>query len=788
MKISTYTIIMLVGPSECGKSTYAKKIENDFKNQNTNIKVNILSSDNIRREILGEDLDKYDKKMLSVSDGAFELLFAKLKVMTTFPVNNDVIIIDSTGMDENFRNKVKEYAKNSHYKTALITFDYQNSEYYEHLSDHYSKTIVSKQVDKFKKNVLPRLNKKSYDYSIVIKSKKDFTKEVIELLDYDLIQSNTLTNKDFNNKDLLVIGDIHENIEPLIEMINSHKNKQIILVGDFLDKGANTEKTINYIYELLNDGAKIVLGNHESFVGRRLKNSVAKIENEEEIFSSLKVLNYNDDLKNKFLQIYEKCYPYLKIEGYGFPIYITHAPCENKYLGKIDATSQRMQRNYYFAYRENDKMLEELMFISKEANFHHPVHIFGHVAHQFNKIENKNKVWLDTGSVYGNYLSGLVINTSGFKKHIKVKSEKRFEGELLTEKKVENLNINDLNIKYNLNYNDRVWLNKFMESNAKFISGTMSPSKSNDKLEPIQTALDYYYHHKIDKVIIEPKYMGSRLQVYLHKDKNKDFAITRNGNKLSLSKELQEIFDKLHHKYDGMSFWKEQIIFDGEILPWSFIAEDLITKEFYQYGKTIKNELAILKNDNMFIEFNIDANINKKYEMVNVFLDQAYGYGKNYPIEYKPFSILKVDDEIWVDKNQEDIFKMVNDDNYLVIETNNLNYEKAIEFFNKITSKNNNDIGNEGVIVKPLIWKEGVAPYIKVRNEDYLHIIYGYDYKLNYDEMVKTKKINKKLEMSIKEYELGIKMLKSQNSQELMNLACEIYFEIAKENQLDVRL
>ena len=224
-------------------------------------------------------------------------------------------------------------------------------------------------------------------------------------------------------------------------------------------------------------------------------------------------------------------------------------------------------------------------------------------------------------------------------------------------------------------------------------------------------------------------------------------------------------------------------------MPWSLIAQELIEKEFLQYGESIKNEVDLLSNDEIFKGFNLDINLDKKQEMISTFLEQAHWFGKKDTVTYKAFSILKVDDELWIDKNQEDIFTMLNDEPYIVLDTSKESYEKANLFFNQLTQKiNDSNLGNEGVVIKPLIWKSGVAPYMKVRNEKYLHLIYGYDYKLHYSEMIKSKRIGKKLELSIKEYELGIQMLKTNSKQELLNLACQIQFEIDKEKSLDIRL
>ena len=119
------------------------------------------------------------------------------------------------------------------------------------------------------------------------------------------------------------------------------------------------------------------------------------------------------------------------------------------------------------------------------------------------------------------------------------------------------------------------------------------------------------------------------------RDKNKDFGITRSGHKIGFENEMKIVFEKLHEKFDNQNFWKESIIFDGELLPWSLIAEDLIDKDFLQYGRSIENEISILNNDSVFKSFNIDNKLLSKNEKINTFLEQAKWFGKKDVVEYK---------------------------------------------------------------------------------------------------------------------------------------------------------
>lgn len=64
-------------------------------------------------------------------------------------------------------------------------------------------------------------------------------------------------------------------------------------------------------------------------------------------------------------------------------------------------------------------------------------------------------------------------------------------------------------------------------------------------------------------------------------------------------------------------------------------------------------------------------------------------------------------------------------------------------------------------MLKPDIVNIDSLPLLKVRNPDYLTIIYGYDYKLeqNYKRLVNKKRTSGKIDLSIKEFKLGMHLL-----------------------------
>jgi predicted kinase len=821
-ELGLYTVIILVGPSQSGKSTWTRHFREHIQHIDKALRVNVLSSDDIRREILGQDMDRYAPEMLEASEAAFDLLFDKLKASMRFPINNEFIVIDSTGLDSQFRKGISELARAHAYRVALVMFDYPTGDYFEGLNGH-EKTIVARHVDVFRKNVLPTIKRKHFDYSYSIKEKsaRYFEDMQVHVQDYPLWKKSQLPELDLS-RPIAFIGDVHEHVDALEKLLAKlPDNVQKIFIGDLIDKGHNVQAMMDYIESL--DEKWIIKGNHESFVARRLRGELEAISNEEQNFSSLKVFQENTDLAQRFLKLFDTMLPFAHIKGYGKSIYATHAPCDIKSLGKLDEKNQKFQRNFYFSNREPQTMIEELAFMNQQAKATHPWHVFGHVAHSMKNPQIKNKVWLDTGAVYGGKLSAFVVFPGGNTKIVAHQTHRLSEGELLPVDKIgkvpvktESVAPNDKQEKevadttiatqsdkvdfekllneYKLEPEDKYWLHQFDESGACFISGTMAPARSSKKeLEPIETALQYFKSQGIEEVIIEPKYMGSRLQMYLHRDRQKDFAVTRSGSKAGHHEEMKAVFDFWHQKLDSQDFWQDQVILDGELLPWSAIGRELIEKEFLQYGKSIEKELQLLASDEVFAQYAKDMNfyVQEHQQAIATFLQQLELYGEQRDMEYKPFTILAADGVSWVEKNQQEIFTaLLPDEPCCVIKLTEENtHEKARQFFNSMTrSFEEQGLAHEGVVIKPVIYKSGVAPAMKVRNEKYLYLIYGYDYIFNYARMVEGKKINRKLELSIKEFELAQKMLACTNRQQKLELACQMKFEIQQEQELDIRL
>lgn len=431
-----------------------------------------------------------------------------------------------------------------------------------------------------------------------------------------------------------------------------------------------------------------------------------------------------------------------------------------------------------------------------------------------------------------------------------------------------------------------------IKNKINYISGTVTPAQSNKyknakptsdnnvinainvvsapnvdehtigDIECIDIGLKYLFDTYGGKVTlsIQPKYMGSRCNIYLFRDDHlkRSYAVSRNGFLITKvnHKQLESVYETLHVLL--LNFMTDNkikmMIIDGELLPWSVLGKQLIDNEFLPVDKGLETEIEYMKrydfdtqlqklkhtysdisnitninninkenNETQETEVNTKkvkefekfkdlltaADTNESQRMYDMFHKQMLLYtecgsvlkskhsdtlsdiGSNdntldtdvldtdIKIEYKPFGILKLCFEDGSESiplvdhlfSQSEMFDLLrgetelsrdNIDSQLVLEMSEHNFDenvtKAQEYFNKLTYEH----GYEGVVIKPDYVKSKCLPMMKCRNTAYLTIIYGYDYMKDpkLTRLVKSKTTSLKIRQSIKEFNLGMEMLK----------------------------
>lgn len=857
-----YSIIMMIGPSGAGKSYFYQnvllpQIEKLRDSLDEPLRVVYLSSDEIRRQILGFHAHKMSPEMMAVSPEAFKILLDRLTMSTSYPHNAHLVIVDSTGLSEDFRKQVAEVAYQNHYNLEAVVFDYKEiSEYLpsDGVEDEYSyqqKRVSSEHVKRLRQDVLKTLSKKTYQQVHKIKSKAAMADFTVNLNPQEL-------NKFFFPKNTYtVIGDIHGCIEEFLALLNKLQVKitdglitevpeavgQLVLIGDLIDKGPHSGAVVEFVYANI-DKFLLVQGNHEQFVVNEFKKSSGLDENfKKEYFNSFYELTA--DQKTKLEKIYERAYNFIKTPNF----ILTHAPVQKKYLGKLDSRSQKLMRKTPFMkskkdFSKNEEYIqyaeEQFSYLQSEKHRHHPLHIFGHLAFP-RAMKWENKIAVDSGAVYGGYLTAVTVSPTGRVNFTALKTPEKvpYSPEGIIAPFVEKVAPKTVE----LSSFDLERIKTLAQNQVQFVSGTISPADRDldtNNLESLAKALTYYQNKNVKEVVLETKHMGSRGNIYLHQQVADCRAVSRNG--FLVKQNLDAVFTKLLAKHlPRMQAEKiKTLIIDGELMPWSLMGKGLIKDQYEVVGYAVQSELDLLQangfsealaavmNHPRRAEFQSEVHTTSKKKMIDKYGYQLYHslvavsrvnlnlakdldhiqkynqqvalYGNEGEIDFLPFMLLKTiyeDGREVVHLNEtektKDNYRLVSDQEFLVVDLTQEDFlVKAQAFFDKQVAK-----GEEGIVVKPeFTYIPGIVPFLKVRNPEYLRIIYGYNYLEPeiYQGLVQSKKVGKKMRISANEYTIAKKMLEipvsqiSENNEEYVKLLSQMIVEEQEEQKVDYRL
>lgn len=372
------------------------------------------------------------------------------------------------------------------------------------------------------------------------------------------------------------------------------------------------------------------------------------------------------------------------------------------------------------------------------------------------------------------------------------------------------------------------------------IAPTISPAPpSNTEIESLSGALRYYASHGIESVVLQPKYMGSYVDIYLHKDIQNTYFVSRNGYRINYVPQdaLIEALVEVHRKIDWDRY--KMILLQGELLPWSYLGKGLIDRVFNKYSNAlisqyqniytdgnIVSKIASIKNTAAYNDFIKDYNVLLKDELkekypphvitqytaiynnaiptrsayftgMSKFKAQLNKYGSDEKVEIKIFGVLKYitheDTEVIGTSNLAASLLKLNEDPYVIVKTED--YSSSLS--SNTSYKNFKDFieNMEGMVVKPIKMYAGrnIAPALKIRNIDYLHLIYGWDFNHNFNTYLKKRRVNRKIKLSCDDWHIAQRLVRIKykevgTHEDYESLLMSRYTNEYLENKLDASL
>ncbi|UZR94091.1 polynucleotide kinase-phosphatase [Chondrinema litorale] len=764
IKIPELSLVVLIGASGSGKSSFAKK---HFK------ETEVLSSDYCRA------LVSDDENNQKATDDAFDVLnYIAAKRLK----NGLLTVIDATNVQKASRNSLVALARKFHCLPVAIVLDLPESVCAERNKNRTDRNlgnhVIRNQRLDLKRSV-KKLKLEGFRHIFHFKSEEE-----INALS-NINRDKLYTNKKEETGPFDIIGDVHGCYDELVLLLQKlnyqleqveYDNKQFgikvtppagrkaVFLGDLVDRGPASPQVLKLAMSMVNTGSALcVPGNHDVKLNKYLNGKKVQIKHGlQETIEQL--ASETDEFKREVKEFIYNLRSHYVLDG--GKLVVAHAGLIEEMQGRGSGAVRS-----FCLYGETTGEIDEFGLPvrynwAKEYRGAAKV-IYGHTpvpeAEWFNKT-----IDIDTGCVFGGKLTALrypeeelvavdakevycepvrPLHVNPLKDNSELSSQQLYDDLLniedVTGKRIvqtrlrNNITIREENSIAALEVMSRFAINpKWL----MYLPPTMSPCGTStlpDYLEYPEQALNYYRKRGVKNVICEEKHMGSRAVLVVCKDEEtalKRFGVedegigicyTRTGRNFFNDTELEKAFlERVSYCLTETGFWKEHntdwVCLDTELMPWSAKAQALIKDQYASVGAAatmalpaVNKALEAAKNRGIK---DIDAVLQKFTEKEGMMSKYVKAYRQYcWPVktllDFKlaPFHILATEGAVHTDKNHlwhmETIAKICQGDPDLFTATP----YKLVDFDAEDTVKEAINWweeltakGGEGMVVKPL--------------------------------------------------------------------------------------
>ncbi|MFZ2655458.1 MAG: polynucleotide kinase-phosphatase [Victivallales bacterium] len=629
LKIPKLSLIVLVGVSGSGKSTFARK---HFK------PTEVISSDACRALVSDDENDQ------SATSDAFDVLnYIAGKRLAS----GRLVVVDATNVQEDARKPLMELARQYHVLPVAIVFDLNEKVCQERNKSNplrnFSPHVIRKQSSELHRSQR-RLRYEGFRYVYTFKNQDEVDAATIKL--EPLWNDKTELTGPFD-----IIGDVHGCYDELTELLGelgyktssevaegfmagpvySHpEGRTAIFLGDIVDRGPRILDTFRLVVNMVAAGhALCVPGNHDIKLLKKLNGKDVQIvhglaETLDEIESMPKEIQ--DEFKGKMGDFINGLVSHYVLNG--GDLVVSHAGLRQEMQGRGSGKVRE-----FCLYGETTGETDEFGLPVRwnwAAEYRgHAMVVYGHTpvpeAEWLNRTIN-----IDTGCVFGGSLTALrypeneLVSVDA--KEIYCVPAKPFlpddAPEKLTAQQRQDdlLDADDVIGKRHVTTRLHSTVTIRQENAAAalevmsryaanpkwliYLPPTMSPSETSRKegcLEYPDEAFAYFRSNGVPTVICEQKHMGSRAVVIICKDEaaaEKCFGITgegigivytRTGRRFFIDGEIEKaVLERIRTACEKSGFWDEfktsWACFDCELMPWSEKAQELLKGQYAAVG------------------------------------------------------------------------------------------------------------------------------------------------------------------------------------------------------------
>jgi polynucleotide kinase-phosphatase len=713
LKLPEFCIVSLIGVSNSGKTTFAKK---HFKS------TEILSSDYFR------SLVSDDENNQSVTEDAFQLLY---QVAEKRLKNKKFTVVDATNVTSEARKEALCLAKTYHCFAVAIVLNIPDQIAVERNSvrsdRNFSPGVIYKQSQNLKRS-LKKIKYEGFRYVYVINSVEELSKVTFK-------RERLWTNKENVEGPFDIIGDVHGCFDELKELlvklgyqvndtligtsnsaVKPPANRKVIFLADLVDRGPYSPEVLSLVMNMVKGGqAYCVAGNHDIKLVKYLSNKKAQLTHGlKETAEQLE--GKSDEFKKEIRDFLDGL-----ISHYVFDkgnLVVAHAGLKEELQGRSSGAVRE-----FSLYGETTGEADEygLPIRSNWAKDYRgkALVVYGHTPVVEPEFYN-NTICIDTGCVFGGKLTALrypekeLVSVDAHKVYYEpirpllasptpeqssltlkledVLGKRRIETKLHGNIRIESKNASaalEVMSRYSIDPRWLIYLPATMSpTDVNHLKANLEKNKTTQVdekdyyLEYPSDAIEYFKKHGVQKLIMQEKHMGSRAILVVCKNSDvpyKRFKIqsstcgviyTRTGRPFFEDPRLEnEVINLIQKSLAEIGFWEkfnsDWVCLDAEIMPWSFKALELLKSQYAAVGSAANLALSKTQESlNLFNQRNIGTDptfqgfikkIKSAPSMISAYVDsyQRYCWPFNSinDIKIAPFHILATEGVSHFDKD-----------------------------------------------------------------------------------------------------------------------------------------
>jgi protein phosphatase len=820
ISIPDFCLVVLIGTSGAGKSTFAKR---HFR------PTEVISSDHCRG--LVDD----DENSLDATADAFTLLHSIAEIRLK---RRKLAVIDATNVRQEDRAHLVRLARKYHALAVAIVLnpgeDICRDRNKSRADRQFGPHVIRQQTTNLKRKIR-QLDREGFRYVHELRSPEAIDAVQIE-------RAPLWTDRRGEAGAFDIIGDVHgcaDELELLLAKLGYRvewtgagedrrcrveppAGRRALFVGDLVDRGPRTPDVLRLVHTMVTSGAALcVPGNHDVKFARWLSGRNVKLTHGLDA-SAAQMEAESPAFRDQMKLFLDKLVSHLWLDG--GRLVVAHAGIKNEMIGRSSGAVRE-----FCLYGETTGETDEFGLPVRHNWAAHyegkTTIVYGHTPVVGAEWLN-NTICIDTGCVFGGKLTALrwpekqlaevpaarvyaepvrPLNTNADPLSLQQQHDDLLDLSLVTGKRIIETRLGRSIIIEEGNSAAALEVMTRFGVHPKWLihlPPTMSPCATSQRdglLEHPDEAFAFYRGEGIAEVMVEEKHMGSRALLAICRDEDaarRRFGVTsgetgmiysRTGRPFFSDRATTEaIVDRLRAAMTERDVWDRHdtdwALIDAEIMPWSAKAQSLIREQYASTGAAARTGLSYAA-ELLRQAAARDASVGELAAKFDGRLARVARYEEAYgrycwPVngldDYRiaPFHLLATEGAVHIDKDHlwhmAELARLAEPGDPIIIATAHrlvdladpASTDAATAWWAELTAS-----GGEGMVVKPRSYltrgaKGLTQPAVKCRGPEYLRIIYGPEYDApEHLARLRNRSLGKKRSLAIREFVLGAEAL-----------------------------